>query len=237
LEDVFSADFYAAMVKTVETCECFLDLAELPFWQGDGEQHVLRRQELANSILNTQHQTTRSNLVALKLITEAASKILSGAIAQKFAPWIPECSDDIISDVTTDSFYKKDVSGYGILPHTESLQTVAVCMCYFPRDHALSPYGTALMRPNDAKRRCLGVGNPLFPSDEFEVETRLGGKPNSLMAFVKTPTSWHSLPPLPNLPYARHYLSLVLSNFSRVSDVVFHERLSKGNTRAKGWSL
>ena len=110
--------------------------------------------------------------------------------------------------LTSHTFYRKDVSGYGILPHTESSETVTVCMCHLPKDHALSPYGTASMRPNDAKKRCLGAGNPLFPSDEFEVETRVGGKPNSLMAFVKTPTSWHSLPPLPNLPYARHYLSL-----------------------------
>ena len=131
----------------------------------------------------------------------------------------------------------KETSGYGILPRTESLHTVSTCMLYLPRDDALSPFGTALLQPKDAEKKCLGVGNPLYPRDDFNIVTRLKFKPNSLVPFVKTPTSCHSLPPLPILPYDRSNLTLLVTNHSRISDDGFHQRLSNGNTNVKGWGL
>ena len=94
LGDIFRPNFYAAMVKTVESCECYLDLAQFPDWQGNGSHYLLAHQYLSATIPNKQHQATRSNSVAMRLLLETAAQTPLGSIAQKFGPWIPEVADN-----------------------------------------------------------------------------------------------------------------------------------------------
>ncbi|MFL6871545.1 MAG: hypothetical protein ACJ0RG_05760 [Candidatus Azotimanducaceae bacterium] len=163
---------------------------------------------------------------------------LALTLVDKFRQWIPECNLAAATrtlDLT--SYFMRDESGYGIKPHTEGFSTILTAMFYLPYNNRLQEHKTILYKPKDARKTCYGRGEdlPLYPESQFETAKLLPFRPNALMAFVKTPRSWHGLPSIGSIPYSRNSMTLNVHNPARKTDQSLIEHLTTKRLMVRGW--
>jgi hypothetical protein len=96
-------------------------------------------------------------------------------------------------------FSAMPADGGAILPHTDApnkLVTLVVSMCGYDEWSPSFRGGTAIVRPNDAKKY-FNVQNRYLGFDEVETLATWEFEPNQCILFVKTFNSWHAVNPMP----------------------------------------
>lgn len=234
LENVFSEDFYDKVLKSVARCAPFyLDLSGSASWSGDGEHYMFCSTQIAK-MLQSDNETLEA--VALHELIKWAES-LSAALVTKFREWIPEFAVEGDHKFKSNGYLMRDESGYGIKPHTEAFHTVITAMFYLPYDDRLSPHGTAFYVPKQPGKACFGRGQtlPLYPESEFHVAKQLPFIRNSMMAFVKTPKSWHGLPSIGTIPYSRNSLTINVNHLARGVDDGLTKKLISTQLDVPDW--
>ena len=237
IENIFNSTFYDHLLGSVKACsKYYLDLRKKPRWAGDGEHYLLAFDILKN--LADEQPVEKSSLEAYAL-TEVLQRVgeLSLCLAEKFREWIPEFTIQGNHNLKPQPYFMRDESGYGIRPHTETFSTLLTAMFYLPPDNRIERHGTVLYRPKAKGKSCLGYGEylPLYPEEDFETGKLLQFRYNTMMAFVKTPYSWHGLPAMGELPYSRNSLTLNLQNQARLSDEKLMARLMSKKNLPTEW--
>jgi len=97
----------------------------------------------------------------------------------------------VSNDFIDETLLIRDLTGYKIGPHTDSLAKVISALFYLPSDESQLEAGTSLYLPKDKNFRC--VGGPHHKFEYFDKITTVPFKPNSLFAFLKTDTSFHGV--------------------------------------------
>ena len=238
LENVFSANFYQRLLKSVDGCAAQYDDPRNSYsaWAGDGEHYLFAEREV-EAILRSSAGALILEAIALRQTMKTIGA-LAQSLVDKFRQWIPECNLGVASQTFhLHSYFMRDESGYGIKPHTEGFTTVLTAMIYLPYDDRLQEHGTILYKPKEAQKTCYGRGEylPLYPESQFETAKLLPFRRNALMAFVKTPRSWHGLPSIGSVPYSRNSMNLNVHNPARKTDQGLIEQLTTGRLMVPAW--
>ncbi len=78
---------------------------------------------------------------------------------------------------------------YAITPHVDQKYIFISCLLYMPKDGFQKNLGTSFYKAEDSTFRTVDVEYP--PADLFKESMSFPFKPNSLLAFLQTPTSFH----------------------------------------------
>ena len=239
LENVFDNDFYRRLLGTVDALKpIYIDLRARLNWAGEGEHYACLPAHLQNEVQTGHTVRSRLHALTMNLVLHTVSESINERLLEMFAAWVPEAGLGSTDALDNQAYLMRDEAGYGIEPHTESFHTVITAMFYLPPDNAMQKCGTTLLTPKAPGMKCFGDGEklPLYPENDFNVSKLLPFKRNSMMAFVKTPYSWHSLPSIGTIPYSRNSLTLNIMNEKRRSDPFLANLLMSGSCLAKGWS-
>jgi hypothetical protein len=118
------------------------------------------------------------------------------ALLRKFAPYFPprQPGPEPGLPVLTEAMVTRDLSGYGLGPHSDNEQRLMSLMFYCPIDDSTVRHGTSLYVPLDPAARYPGGGH--YDFSEFRRVTTMPFRPNSAFAFVKRRDSYHGVEPV-----------------------------------------
>lgn len=88
----------------------------------------------------------------------------------------------------------RDLTNYGISPHTDHPQRLINLLFYLPKNNDFSDLGTCVYLPKDPSMTCLG--GPHYVSEGFKRIHTFPYLPNSLVCFFKTANSFHGVEPI-----------------------------------------
>lgn len=86
----------------------------------------------------------------------------------------------------------RDLPGYKIGPHTDARVKVISSLFYMPKDNSSANAGTTFYESKSGKT-C--PGGPHYGFEDFRKLKKIPFLPNTMMAFVKTDSSWHGVEP------------------------------------------
>jgi hypothetical protein len=124
------------------------------------------------------------------------SESLGMAILEKFGDWVNHRFGESLSNVrfVSDLQLVSDSTNYALGPHTDHPNKVAVLLFYLPRDDSNSELGTSLYVPRDPNLRCDGTSH--HDRHQFTKVITFPYRPNSVVAFFKSATSFHGVEPI-----------------------------------------
>jgi hypothetical protein len=132
-----------------------------------------------------------------------ASQRLLDVATEKFAPWLAGTfqlrKDMLLKEATGSdgvrvsprSLLLRDRKQYKLGPHTDSPTKLFTFLFYIPRSANMQEFGTAFFRPKDPGYKCWRTVHHDF--EGFEPVKVCPYVPNSMVAFVKTETSFHGV--------------------------------------------
>jgi len=88
-----------------------------------------------------------------------------------------------------------DRTDYAIAPHTDRTDRLISLLYYLSPDPTYASYGTSLYMPKDPRYEFPSSGH--YSHDYFNLHTRVGYKPNRLVAFPRSDRSFHGVEPVP----------------------------------------
>ena len=151
------------------------------------------------------------NLMANQLL----SPDLIFALVDKFSHWLPEAGaqKEDLAMLHREAMLIRDIKKYELGPHTDTHDRVASLFFYLPKDHSLESAGTALYKPLDENFHSDGSRHLSF--EDFSEVDRFPFKPNSLIGFVRTDTSYHGVPRFDQGDEVRNILGYAVKNLKR----------------------
>lgn len=87
----------------------------------------------------------------------------------------------------------RDMPGYSIPPHTDSIEKIISVLFYLPYDNSISNEGTSIFIPKDLDFTCRTGKHYNF--DGFNKVWTAPFKPNSVLMFARTDNSFHGVEP------------------------------------------
>ena len=87
----------------------------------------------------------------------------------------------------------RDLPGYSIPPHTDSVKKVITVLIYLPEDNSMEEEGTSIYRPKKDGFICKDGRHYNF--DDFDKVKTMPFRPNSMFAFARTDNSFHGVSP------------------------------------------
>ena len=154
---------------------------------------------------------------------------LKPLIIEKFKPYIgwkfPLSSEEELKEIKRNlSFYPYhydcivvDPPGYRIAPHIDGIKTFIQAIIYFPKDDDHQELGTVLYKGSSHKKPLNEQkGNAIIEhNNDLVPAKKIAYKPNTFIAFLQSPVSWHSTNPVanPDIHYLRrtYFLDIRLS--------------------------
>lgn len=113
----------------------------------------------------------------------------------KFAPYLAQRFGDLRSvRFDHEALIVRDRTNYALGPHTDSPAKVLSFLFYLPADDSKAHLGTSIYVPVEPGFVCNG--GPHYPFDKFRRMLTMPYLPNTLFAFMKTPTSFHGVEPI-----------------------------------------
>ena len=85
----------------------------------------------------------------------------------------------------------RDFTNFSLPPHADAEWKVAVFIFYLPPNADHIHLGTSLYVPNNPKFRCKG--GPHHPRERFTKVITMEYKPNTMLGFFKTSSSFHGV--------------------------------------------
>jgi hypothetical protein len=128
--------------------------------------------------------------LAQRMFGEFGSMVLSkfeGLLSQRFGK-------DQTVNFYQDALIVQDYTRYALGPHTDHAKKVVSLLFYLPPDPSLAHLGTSMYRPKDRSFTC--AGGPHYDFEHFDRVMTMPYLPNTLFAFIKTPTSFHGVEPI-----------------------------------------
>ena len=198
IEDVFPAEFYAALRRNLPPTESYTRLIDtgmvsktynesrLVLYPRD--DHMAR---LPPTLRPFWHDLFES------FLTQEFAHVILGKFAQAILPRFARPGDTRPPPVDAGSeiILVRDLASYALGPHTDSPTKLVSLLFYLPADDSRPHLGTALYMPKDRRFTCLG--GPHHGFEKFDHVVTMPYKPNTLFAFPKTPNSFHGVEPLP----------------------------------------
>ena len=200
MQDVFPADFYAALQAMLPDPKAMLPIAQVrPVDYSD--RFVL---ELSTGQVDALPPAQRDFWTQL-------NKALVGGrfghlVISKFQPFVEHRfgrNPDL--QLYDEAMLVEDVTNYKLGPHTDARRKVITFLFYLPPDDSQQHLGTSMYVPKDPGLRC--PGGPHHPREKFDRVWTMPFLPNSLFAFFKTDTSFHGVEPVMD-PDTRRWLLL-----------------------------
>jgi hypothetical protein len=91
-------------------------------------------------------------------------------------------------------FLMRDRTSYSLGPHTDTPRKLVSVLFYLPEDDGQSDLGTSIYLPKQRDFTC--TGGPHYPFDRFDRVATMAYRPNTLVAFPQTRTSFHGVEPV-----------------------------------------
>ena len=198
VQDVFPADFYAAMQQHLPNPQAMIPIEEARGAKGYKERFVLELNAGRLSALPEAQRNFWSDLAAWML-----SGRLQEVMLQKFGPFMTRGSDAF--EFYADAMLIQDITDYKIGPHCDAPGKVITMLFYLPSDNSQAHLGTSIYVPKDPQFRCpTGVHHS---SDAFNRMATMPFLPNSVFTFARSDHSFHGVEPVGD-PDCRRWLLL-----------------------------
>jgi len=124
-----------------------------------------------------------------KPIDSISNFLMSGgfkkALLSKFGIADNNYSEDIL--------LVRDLPGYSIPPHTDSVSKIITVLIYLPEDNSMEEEGTSIYTPKKDGFTCKTGQHYRF--EDFEKVKTMPFRPNSMFAFARTDNSFHGVEP------------------------------------------
>lgn len=194
--DVFPAAFYDCLLRHLPPDRCFLPLVETGLV---GPAYSRNRLVVLPAPDHLDRLPEADRAFWSATFHSVFDAELSRALIDKFAPVIasrfaldsgPEAR--IVSRVNVS--LTRDLAAYELGPHTDTPSKLVSMIVYLPPDDRRPQLGTSLYLPRDRGFTCEGRRH--HPFGPFERVTTLPYRPNAVLAFPKTSTSFHGVEPL-----------------------------------------
>lgn len=85
----------------------------------------------------------------------------------------------------------QDLGSYQISPHIDQLNIFAALLFYLPEDFDHQEFGTELLSGQPCENP-----NEIYEGHEMLLVRKIPYKPNTLLCFLQTPSSWHRVSPI-----------------------------------------
>lgn len=108
---------------------------------------------------------------------------------------------------TEDLLLVRDLPGYSIPPHTDSLNKVVTVLIYLAEDNTMENEGTSIYVPKKKGFICKTGKHHKF--EDFEKIKTMPFRPNSMFAFARTDNSFHGVSP------SKHIRNVLLYNINK----------------------
>ncbi len=195
LENVFPDWFYEELLKHLPALQVYQPIGEAEAITGTAElykdRYVIHLYEESLDRFDTADREIWRHLMTW-LHGENAIRFL----LEKFEPLLKKRFKEALHEV---NFYPytqlvRDFTNYGLTPHTDRIEKVVVLLFYLPPNADNIELGTSLYVPNDPTFRC--EGGPHHPRERFTKVITAEYKPNTLLGFFKTSSSFHGVEPV-----------------------------------------
>jgi FkbM family methyltransferase len=110
-------------------------------------------------------------------------------------------------DYTEDLLLVRDLPGYQIPPHTDSLKKVVTALFYLAEDSSMEDEGTTVFIPKKKGFTCKKGIHHRF--EDFDKYKTMPFKPNTMFAFARTDDSFHGVFP------SKHIRNVLLYNVNK----------------------
>jgi hypothetical protein len=139
------------------------------------------------------------------------------ALLQKFGPYFPprEPGPEPGLPVLTEAMLTRDLTGYGLGPHSDHEQRLLSLMFYCPPDDSTALHGTSLYVPRDPAASYPGGGH--YDFSEFRRVATMPFRPNTAFAFVKRRDSFHGVEPVTEPDVARDLILYIMRTSLRMA--------------------
>lgn len=104
----------------------------------------------------------------------------------------------------------RDMTGYAIGPHTDSISKWLTTLYYLPRTDSHPNMGTYAMRSRGGNQQ-FRSGREIWEGPDFEKVEPAPFVPNAMLSFAICQTSWHALPAMA-VPFPRDMIRAFLSS-------------------------
>lgn len=168
-------------------------------------RHVLRLERGDMDRLSPQRRQFWDELRAWLLGREFTVALLN-KFGPYFPPRLPGAEPGL--PVLTEAMATRDLTGYGLGPHSDNEQRLLSLMFYCPPDEATVRYGTSLYVPLDPNAHYPGGGH--YDFSEFRRVATMPFRPNSAFAFVKRHDSFHGVEPVTEPGVARDLILYIM---------------------------
>jgi hypothetical protein len=193
LEGVFPEDYYRRLLRHLPASSVYENLYEVTDLKLDHFRHRYQRdldegwtnalREPLKSFWSSFNQWFLSPEVAHALLESFAEPLRPRIGAQ--ASW---------PAVSVEAQFIRHRAGYFLGPHSDLYTKLVVLLLYLAPDTSVERLGTSLYRPKAEGFSCPDSKH--YPFEDFIRVKTAPYKPNSLLAFVRSDTSFHGLEPL-----------------------------------------
>jgi hypothetical protein len=189
VREVFAPDFYRRLREHIPPREAFSTLKDLERVYGDYPESRLVF-PLTPEAVNALAEPFRSfwyELGGWLLTGEFVPLVLS-----KFETFLDErFAQAGEQELKGEALLVQDHTTYALPPHTDSPRKVMSFLFYLPEDESMSHLGTSIYVPKDRQR--VSEGGDYCKAEDFDRLMTMPYLPNSLFAFVKTPSAFHGV--------------------------------------------
>lgn len=193
VRDVFPADFYAELVRSLPPREAFAPLSTVRPMSSDAYDKT-------RSVLILGAESVGKLAEPYRGVWERMTRMVLGGglgnlVFGKFGQFIkPRFQNQPNVEFFDEALLVQDSQNYALGPHTDSPLKVISFLFYLPADESQSHLGTSIYVPKDRQFTC--PGGPHYPFDRFDRMLTMPYVPNALFAFLKTPNAFHGVEPV-----------------------------------------
>lgn len=191
VENVFPADFYEELQKSIPDPEAMIPIEEARPVKGYKERFVLA--------LGEPEHLARLPAPKREFWQAMQEWLVGGRFGQllfsRFAPFIEQrYKGQPTPQFYDESLLVRDATNYSLGPHTDATRKVITLLFYLPRNLDQAHLGTSIYVPKDPNFSC--PGGPHYPRERFDHLYTMPFRPNSLFCFLKTYNSFHGVEPV-----------------------------------------
>ncbi|WP_207461873.1 hypothetical protein [Azospirillum sp. SYSU D00513] len=195
IENVFPADFYAALQRCMPSANAYTSLAKTgKVAEGDYDMR-------SGFLLNEEHLGRVPADIArfwTGLFDEVLNDEFADALMARHGDDLRERLEregkPLAKAPHRDMILVRDRSSDGVKIHTSDPGNLLTLLFYLPADARHADCGTTLYLPKERERRCWG--GPHHEFEGFDPVWTMPYVPNSLFMFVKTDDSFHGVKPI-----------------------------------------
>ena len=189
IDNLFPDDFYQQLMKYKPT---ILQMTPIPDG-GTASSHYQNRfsLELEDKPMGKLGEEQR------QFIEEFTSWILGEevllALLNLYKPFIQQQNiKNVVA--STRGLFTKDLQGYSIAPHTDTMIRLITGVLYLPNDRDHPHLGTSVYEPKKHGFECDGTRHHVF--ENFDLLNTACYKPNSALFFLRSMNSFHGVEPI-----------------------------------------